>query len=471
MNRNRLFLILCVVLTGGIRAAFTRQGPALPQWSPSQTLLKKLGGVVRVEGYTLQPPAGYTLVVPDSGVSEGVSSYIWVGPGRKDGTHPILMLNFLVPPIAQPQNLTLNQIANSLLVEIKAARRDWTQTPAEAGMVQGMKFVRIGWKGTDRKEKRKMQGWMLVAHEGDTFFELSSQDVVPAAQASLPIAEASARTFKCLDRRIFFTVRWPDHGQIYSMNPDGSNRVCLAPLSDTDYCPSLSRDGTTIAFTTHRDGVRAIYLMNMDGTNQRRVTRKEDAGLCSWSPDGSQLAFSSNRNGRYCIYVMNRDGSNVRRITEGPSEDCPTWSADGRQIAYEGMQGQIWRIFVVNVDGGSGAKAVTNGKWSARWPQWSPGGGGIAYTSYEQGKGQVYFMLPDGTSVTRLTSSSAEDQQPAWTADSRQVLFHSNRTGKFDIYALDIATRNEQRLTAEPKNTEQATTLGRSRIKPSAPAR
>lgn len=461
MNGNRLLWVLCFVLIGGGATARAQQATALPQWSPSQKLLTKLGALVSVEGFLLQPPDNYTLVVPDSGVPEGVSSYVWVGPGRKDETHPILMLNLLVPPAGDAQKVTLAQVATTLLAEIKSARRDWTQTPAEAGTVQGLKFVRIGWTGVDRKEKRKMQGWLMVAREGDTFIEFASQDVVPYAEQTLALAEASARTFKRPNPRVFFSTQWPDHAQIYAMNPDGSNQICLTPLSDTDYAPALSPDGTTIAFTTHRDGVRSLYLMNTDGTNQRRLTQKDDAGLCAWSPDGSQLAFSSNRNGRYCIYVMQRDGSNVRKLTNGPSDDFPSWSPDGRRIAYEGMQDQNWRIYVVNADGGE-VKAITSGKWSDRWPQWAPGGDVIAYTSYEHGKGQIYMMHPDGTAVTRLISNAAEDRQPTWTADSRQLLFHSNRAGKFDIYAFDLATHEEHRLTTEPKDTAQVTTLGRS---------
>lgn len=459
-KRNKLLL-------SGARAIDAHQMPALPQWTPSPALLKQLDPTVSVEGFLLQPPAEYKLLVPDSGLPAGVSSYIWVGPGRKDGTHSVLMLNFLIPANDQMQNLTLNQLADGLLLEIKEARRDWTQTPAETGTIQGMKFVRIGWTGIDRVEKRKMWGWMMVAHEGDTIIQLVSQEVSPKALASLDLAEAAARTLKRLDTRVIFDVDWPGHGQIFAMNQDGSKRVCLTPNSDTDYRPALSPDGTTIAFTTHRDGMRALYFMNPDGSDPRRITRNEDAGLCSWSPDGTQLAFSSNRDGRYCIYVMNRDGSNVRKVSQGPSDDSPDWSPDGRQIVYEGSEGQIRQIVIVNADG-AGAKALTKGKTSARFPRWSPGGDQIVYSAGASGKDQIYMMRPDGTSVTRVTNDMAEDRQPSFTADGRQILFHSNRAGKFELYALDLATHKDRRIATEEKDTGGAITLGRSQPAPPA---
>lgn len=252
--------------------------------------------------------------------------------------------------------------------------------------------------------------------------------------------------------RLFFSVQWPDHSQIYSMRPDGSDRVCLTPTSDTDHHPAVSPDGKTVAFTTLRDGVRAIYLMNPDGTNQRRLTHEGDAGLCAWSPDGKRLAFSSNRSGRYCIYVMNADGTDVHRLTEGPSEDCPVWSADGRRIAYEGRQNNIWRVYVLNANG-TGLHQITTEKWDNRWPQWSPDGRRIAYTSYEQGKGDIYTMRPDGTRATDQTDNPAEDRQPAWAGG--RLLFHSDRAGRFDIFSVGLNSRDASRLTADPKDTAE----------------
>ena len=43
--------------------------------------------------------------------------------------------------------------------------------------------------------------------------------------------------------------------------------------------------------------------------------------LPMFSPDGTRIAFMSNRDGNPEIYVMNVDGSNVRRMTNHPASD------------------------------------------------------------------------------------------------------------------------------------------------------
>ena len=63
-----------------------------------------------------------------------------------------------------------------------------------------------------------------------------------------------------------------------------------------------------------RDGTDGIYVMNADGSGQRRLTRQLGDGAPAWSPDGRKIAFCSVRRQRE-VYVMNADGSGQRRLT------------------------------------------------------------------------------------------------------------------------------------------------------------
>ena len=65
-----------------------------------------------------------------------------------------------------------------------------------------------------------------------------------------------------------------------------------------------------------RDGNFEIYVMNIDGSNQKRLTNNDvDDWNPSWSPDGSKIIFqSSDENGGKHVQIMNNDGSSVERF-------------------------------------------------------------------------------------------------------------------------------------------------------------
>jgi Tol biopolymer transport system component len=81
--------------------------------------------------------------------------------------------------------------------------------------------------------------------------------------------------------------------------------------------PAWSPDGRRIAFGTNRDRNGEIYVMNADGTGQRRLTRTpEHEFVLGWSPDGRKLAFGRYpAKPRWAFFVMNADGSGARKIT------------------------------------------------------------------------------------------------------------------------------------------------------------
>ena len=67
-----------------------------------------------------------------------------------------------------------------------------------------------------------------------------------------------------------------------------------------------------------RDGNREIYTMNIDGSNQKRLTTNTvDDWNPSWSPDGEAIIFSSdNTTGYMDTFIINKDGTSLKKLIE-----------------------------------------------------------------------------------------------------------------------------------------------------------
>ena len=84
----------------------------------------------------------------------------------------------------------------------------------------------------------------------------------------------------------------------------------------------------------------------------------------NWSPDGEKIAYISTPDPKpkgYVmnaaeIYVMNADGSEQRRLTRNRVPDhAGAWSPDGQMIAFVRAHGDHWDIYVMNPDGSGSA--------------------------------------------------------------------------------------------------------------------
>jgi Tol biopolymer transport system component len=86
-----------------------------------------------------------------------------------------------------------------------------------------------------------------------------------------------------------------------------------------DSMPDFSPDGRRIVFTSNRDRQGEIYVMNANGSGQKRLTRRGgDDWLPRFSPDGTRIVFWQLPNR---LWIMNADGTGLRRSTTGTDAD------------------------------------------------------------------------------------------------------------------------------------------------------
>jgi len=200
----------------------------------------------------------------------------------------------------------------------------------------------------------------------------------------------------------------------------GSRRLTTNPGYDAE--GTLSPDGTTIVFTSLRDGDLDIYTMRVDGTHLRRLTHTlgYDGGPF-FSPDGKQIVYRAwhvqtaqdsadyvaliRRNLvrpiRMELWVMDADGRNQRQVTNiGGANFAPYFHPDGRRIIfasnYKNPRSRNFDLYLVNIDGTGLEQVTTNVEFDA-FPMFSPDGRRLVWASNRNGKvqGETNIFIAD----------------------------------------------------------------------------
>jgi len=214
---------------------------------------------------------------------------------------------------------------------------------------------------------------------------------------------------------IVFSSRMEGRFEIYNMNLDGSEQRRLTrEIGSGLYAPAVSPDGSSIVFTNNMDGFQSIWFMGRYGNDPRPLTDPiADDVDPIWSPDGRSISFASTRAGSRQIYLMDADGGNLRRLTQLPDMGGRTsWSPDGRLLAfYAGPTGDR-NIYVIDIGQGLVWQLTYGGDGAG--PCFSPDGQWIAFAAYYDGDLEVFIMRPDGSELTQLTFNSFSDWQPRW---------------------------------------------------------
>ena len=242
--------------------------------------------------------------------------------------------------------------------------------------------------------------------------------------------------------QIMFTSDRDGLSQIYLMNPDGTNQTNISIVNanvEADFSPSWSPDGSKIIFESVKDGFIQIYVMNVDGTNRTQLTNNfSNNQNPSWAPDDSLILFQSDGDGiSEKIYVMTPDGAEQMQISQNAdvtiSDYDPSWSPDGKEIVYNS-----WRdegVLIFTIDKKRNVKQLSAAGDYDFNPRWSPDGLKIVFTNSREGESGIAMMDSYGDNRSVILQDDTASS-PHWSPDGSKVVFTSNRDGNREIYTI-----------------------------------
>jgi TolB protein len=262
----------------------------------------------------------------------------------------------------------------------------------------------------------------------------------------------------------------------------------VAPLASAGSVHTLL---SQIAFSSTRDDTGVpllaaeVYLMNPDGTDQRRLTENADGdGFAVLSPDGKKIVFDSNRNrvqgealNTSDLFLMDTKGNDQTFLTRGSSA---SWSPDSKDVVFHasasgsgtpirmdpGSATTDSDLFVATIDDVlAGIEAPVNLTNSAHLIEddadWSPDGERIVYTRHADSDdprfsntAEIYVLSADGTGTPeRLTNNVEEERGPAWSPDGERILFSCRVGGGMADFEICVMNADGGGLVQLTNNT------------------
>jgi len=199
---------------------------------------------------------------------------------------------------------------------------------------------------------------------------------------------------------------------IYAANPDGSDPVLIREHEGYDAEPTVSYLTGRIIFTSEIDNDLELFTMNIDGSDVQRITNRlgydggpyfgpkaEKIVWRAWYPENAEDSTRWQKNMALnlveavplSIYVMNVDGTEQVRLTDnGATNWAPSWHPDGEHVVFSSNMddwneerqafGHNFELYMVKIDG-TGLKRLTNNTFFDSFPMFSPDGKFMAFAS------------------------------------------------------------------------------------------
>lgn len=252
---------------------------------------------------------------------------------------------------------------------------------------------------------------------------------------------------------IAFTSERDGNMEVYIMNADGSDQRRLTAKGGNDAWTTWSPDGTLIAYHSVRGSGSVLNSLSLADNSVQRWSIPLSGKFWepAWSHDGKWLAFSNQATGNNSdIYILSVDGEDLIQLTNTDGIDGgPFWSPDDRQIAFYSDRDGNFEMYLMDADG-SDQRRLTDNPAEDLVTSWSPDGARLAFFSNRDGNYELYTVNADGSDLVRLTNTSADEREPAWSPDGTRIAFVSNQDGNDEIYVMDANGSNKTRLTNTP---------------------
>jgi tricorn protease len=214
-------------------------------------------------------------------------------------------------------------------------------------------------------------------------------------------------------------------GDLWTVGTQGGSATRLTASPGLKLFGKFSPNGQQIAFTAEYGGDEQVYVMPSGGGAPKQLTFYPAPGplaerwgydnqVYGWTPDGTAVLFRSARDGYTLtdskLYTVAVNGGAAMPLPM-PMSGAGCFSPDGRKIVYS----PLWRDF------------RSEKRYQGGWAN------------------DLYIFDLTNPSLEQITNDPRTDRDPMWIGGG--IYFNSDRSGTFNLYRYEIATKQTRQLT------------------------
>jgi serine/threonine-protein kinase len=211
----------------------------------------------------------------------------------------------------------------------------------------------------------------------------------------------------------------------------------------------ISPDGRFAAVDI--DGaIASVWILEFARNTLTRLTLEWSNNRPFWTADGTRIAFTSERAGVRSFYWQETEGhANMEQLTTDGAAQEGSFSPDGRTLAFAGFSSDTgWDLWTMPMDGHRQARPLRQTKFNERNPHFSPDGRWLAYVSTETGRAEIYAQPFPGPGH-RVQVSTDGGRVPIWSRDGRELFYRKDAeliSVKVNSKAADLSPQKPERL-------------------------
>jgi tricorn protease len=214
-------------------------------------------------------------------------------------------------------------------------------------------------------------------------------------------------------------------GDLWTVGSQGGTATRLTANAGLELFAKFSPDGRSLAFTGQYGGDEQVYVMAAGGGAPKQLTFYPAQGplaerwgydnqVYGWTPDGQSILFRSSRDAHTLadcrLYTVPHEGGGATALPM-PVSGAGDFSPDGKRIAYS----PLWRDF------------RSEKRYQGGWAN------------------DLYIFDLEHPSLVQVTNDPRTDRDPMWIGNA--IYFNSDRSGVFNLYRYDVATRQTVAIT------------------------